>query len=165
MKIDAFHYIQLGTVYRYVCTLLIPCLSSDHLYDDTNDMLFRNLHCLMFLIQRSSSSSWRRSNCHVWRLPCSSGDHEWLLWQGDQHLHTVMCPHRYCNKHNNYDNDFPAEFTWPYDETVHGHILPAWDDPSVVCQRLLHEAQHRLWASPSLQRCKGQLSCYRCTLF
>lgn len=57
-------------------------------------------------------------------------------------------------------NHCPAEFPWPHHETVHGHILPAWDDPPVLCQWLLHEAQHRLWAGPSLQRREGALSHY-----
>lgn len=50
----------------------------------------------------------------------------------------------------------PAELTRPHHEAVHGHLLPARDDPPVLCQRLLHEAQHRLRAGASVQRREGQ---------
>lgn len=54
------------------------------------------------------------------------------------------------------DERCPAEYTRPHYEAVHGHILPAGDDPPLLCQRLLHEAQHRLRTRPSLQGCKGK---------
>lgn len=50
----------------------------------------------------------------------------------------------------------PAELTRPHHEAVHGHLLPARDDPPVLRQRLLHEAQHRLRAGASVQRREGQ---------
>lgn len=54
-----------------------------------------------------------------------------------------------------------AELPRPHHEAVHGHFLPAWDDPSVLRERFLHEAQHRLWASAPLQRPEGEA--YRTT--
>lgn len=50
----------------------------------------------------------------------------------------------------------PAELTWSHHEAVHGHLLPARDDPSLLCKRLLHEAQHRLRTGAPVQRREGQ---------
>lgn len=50
----------------------------------------------------------------------------------------------------------PAELTRPHHEAVHGHLLPARDDPSLLRERLLHEAQHRLRACAPVQGREGQ---------
>lgn len=51
-----------------------------------------------------------------------------------------------------------AELPRSHHEAVHGHFLPAWDDSSVLRERFLHEAQHRLRAGAPLQRPEGEAS-------
>lgn len=50
----------------------------------------------------------------------------------------------------------PAELTRSHHEAVHGHLLPARDDPSLLCKRLFHETQHRLRAGTPVQRREGE---------
>ena len=50
----------------------------------------------------------------------------------------------------------PAEF-WKHHEAVHGHLLPARDDPAVLCERALPEEQHRLRTRAPVQRRQGRV--------
>lgn len=152
MKIDAFHYIQLGTVYRCE-SILKPLLM--HFHSRRKDM------AVVFGLQRSPPSQRRGGHRHVRRQPRAPGDHERLLRKGDGHCLVLFFP--VCKnvaygetRQTRLSTFSPAELTRPHHEAVHGHLLPARDDPPVLCQRLLHEAQHRLRAGASVQRRKGQ---------
>ncbi len=203
MKIDAFHYIQLGTVYRYLCTVLLQATDLDIIkcviYSWCNHSTFQATHLTAFLwfiitfrrlhmLQKHSMNSilvWAFDIlCFFYRGLHSVPDEEVIAMYEGCHVPLEIMSDFYGKvmiiSSLTYDkrdttgiktpgyNDVdpcPAEFPWPHHEAVHGHILPAWDDPPVLCQWLLHEAQYRLWASPSLQRRKGELSCYYSAIF
>lgn len=165
MKIDAFHYIQLGTVYRYhVCfvashiSLVLdngarPSCCSVARYKSKHPCLRISYFCVssteVFIPSLTRKSSpCTKAAMYLWRTWATSMGRWWS---------SLYCIYdKVGSTEYNDANDCSAELPRPHHETVHGHILPARDDSPVLCQRLLHEAQHRLWAGASLQRREGE---------
>lgn len=71
MKIDAFHYIQLGTVYRW-----------DSIFKPLSDARSKRI-VVVFGLQGSPPGQRRGGHRHVRRQPRAPGDHERLLREGD----------------------------------------------------------------------------------